>query len=323
MSEPRGGYMEVEAAAGTAETITTADFMGFENHLDIQAVGDPPTRNIAQSKFDGSAPAPLPGWYCTVNGQIEVKASSAADALPEIDPILVGSGHVATVGADVGYELQAAPNAAANRKSCTCQSEDTADGIAMKCSGTRFGNLALNWKAASGRVMLGFDGLGRYETAVDTPETGQTDYGTLPFAVLADSGPFEIHSYAAILDEINMKWPITAVQRPNGGGTLANGYHEWPAHVFFNGNVTFDFLIELVDITAFSVFTKWKETAIDSGVIKWSVDVGGGSTRSLSLLLAATTFNAPQKVPGKPNMMHLGGKIHPSGGVSSVKWLFA
>lgn len=312
-------FISVEATPGTynAGDLNATDL----NHLeecDIQPIGDPVRRACYTEHQDRLPPAEIAARHGTAKIVQEVKASPAAGTAPESGNTWIGAGCQETIvpATSVTYAPYDDPVSAAYDESMTIRSEDSVDGRYYILFGARAGNLRLSWKHGD-KLMLSSDWIGAYKRFDDLSALStSTDNTGNVLAVMDDSTPFTIGGYAAIVRSFELVHPIQPTLRPHGGGTLANGFYKWPAHLVWppDQHATISCEIELVDETAFAIMAKWEaRTLTASDTVKWTT-----GSRSATLTMRNVAFDAPVLMRGTHNWMRLNATLSRSG--TSPAW---
>lgn len=227
-------HVIIESPAGTAAATPSTAAMLLAKAVFTEGGSGNIARASTRPYLDPDEPGAVHGRFWNVALDGEIKAATAAGAVPDIDPILRSCGLDATpsAGVSITYDTVPLPDAAASVESCTIWSEETkTDGMIYEAWGCR-GTFDVTFGTQAG-LRYTSNMVGGYEEPI-TNAVGYYESATynagVSLATLADATPVALGAWGdAVLRSGSISLGYTPVVRPSMGGTAALGYHKWPA----------------------------------------------------------------------------------------------
>lgn len=205
---------KIETTYGTDPTPTGAANAILVRNLSITPQdADLVDRNLVRPYIGRSEQLPA-AFRAQVEFEVEMAGSGTAGTAPGYDPLLRACGLSATTSA--GVSVTYAP-ISASFESVTIYMNN--DGVQHKITGAR-GTVSVQMKVKDIPVFK-FTFLGLYNTVTDTalPSPTYTAFQTPLTVTNLNTTPFTLHSYSAILSDLQIDLSNTLVHRTLVGGT--------------------------------------------------------------------------------------------------------
>lgn len=314
-------FIALESTPGTEETPTATEVVdATRGSVVFTPQGEPIQRELIRPHMDTEPPVAPPAMNWSVAMELEVKASTGADTPPELAAFLQASGFSETVNVatDVTYDLEDFPNATPASATLVKEEAPVGDGNDYRAIGCRIGAVEFRGGVTE-RLMVSGTALGQYKRPADLAALSSATYfaGT-PLAVLSGTGnPFQIHSYDMIVRSWTCRVGLEAVLRGSMKDRASFGYI-YPCWLNRTSAVSGEFEIELVDQTAFDLWSRYEAATAATGSVVYEA-----GARTLTFTLRNVVFGAPTEVPGPPKTIRVPWTAHRSGANGALSLVFA